>query len=375
MLRIDLPPTTGVSKNVRGNSKRRRILIVDDELRVRELLSEYLIARGFDVETVNDGESGLELMQTRRFHLVLVDLRIPGLGGMSLVEASQSLDPSLPCIVMTGFATVESAIKALQSGASDYLVKPFPLAQVYDSIENALKRHERANEALVLQQRLELYEVAQSITRADQLGTLLDVLLPHMASLAQAQCYLVLLSHLLMDRRSRSKGAPLIPVLSDELLRQVPWSPIFSSPRAGELLLPFADLQSLRQAVEAREGRPETQPRIFGELAPFRKKNLSISPVPTWIMAWPIHRKTAKSAPLVGTVLLAGLAPRPDPGKARMKSLVFLSRLLSNTLGRLPYPLKRIPAAAPGIVVGAIDSDSTKGHHEDGVESRRDRAG
>jgi len=123
-----------------------RILLVDDEPDMLEMLRAWLGDSGFDVAVTPDGYLALSLLQREPFDLVVTDMRMPGLSGLQLLSLIKELDPAIEVIVLTGQGTMEDAIAALREGrAFDFLQKP--LADLYDlnaAIERALLRRQTA---------------------------------------------------------------------------------------------------------------------------------------------------------------------------------------------------------------------------------------
>ena len=107
-----------------GNS-RPRILIIDDEQVVLESCTEILLDQPYEIATATSGTTGLELVEGFRPDLVFVDLKMPGLSGLEVLEAINRDDPTIVTVVITGYATVDSAIEAMKLGAYDFLPKPF----------------------------------------------------------------------------------------------------------------------------------------------------------------------------------------------------------------------------------------------------------
>src|SRR5210317_2130635 len=101
------------------------ILVVDDELSMREFLKILLEKEGHRVTTASDASSVLDLMQNEDFDLVLSDIRMPGMGGLSLLEKIKEINNSIPVIMITAYASPENAVVAMKSGAFDYITKPF----------------------------------------------------------------------------------------------------------------------------------------------------------------------------------------------------------------------------------------------------------
>ena len=140
-----------------GTRVRERILVIDDETNIRSTLAEFMALSGYEVDTAQDGAKGMDLLGSRDYDLVLLDLRMPGMDGLAVTEWIRETHPDVPVIVMTGHATVESSIKALRLGAYDYVQKPFSLDEIERTIGNCLekRRLERRNtELTILNERL-----------------------------------------------------------------------------------------------------------------------------------------------------------------------------------------------------------------------------
>lgn len=104
---------------------RTRILVVDDEEIVRESLSGWLAKDGYALDTAPDGPSALDKLRRERWSILLVDLKMPGMDGLHVLEAAKQIQPDVAIVIMTAYATVETAVEAMKLGAYDYLVKPF----------------------------------------------------------------------------------------------------------------------------------------------------------------------------------------------------------------------------------------------------------
>ncbi|MFQ5975373.1 MAG: response regulator [Candidatus Hydrothermarchaeales archaeon] len=108
-----------------------RILVVDDDVQIQKDLSEILGEEGYEVSTVGTGEEALETMGGEdAFDLVISDLMMHGMGGMELLTEIKKRKKDLPVVMVTGFATIDSAVEAMRKGASDYIPKPFKINEV-----------------------------------------------------------------------------------------------------------------------------------------------------------------------------------------------------------------------------------------------------
>ncbi len=120
------------------------ILIVDDDASVLHFLSRLLIKEGYDVTTSQCGEAALELVQAQAFDLALVDLRMPGMGGLEVLARLRQWSLDTEVIILTAHGSLESAAEAVRRGASDYLLKPCKSEELRASVREALeKRRER----------------------------------------------------------------------------------------------------------------------------------------------------------------------------------------------------------------------------------------
>ena len=117
---------------------RPRILVVDDEPSIRDLLSKTLALAEYEVDVAPDGRAALERMRTHAYDLLIADLRMPGMDGLSVIREARRLKPGLPVIIITGFSTESSAIEAVNLGVSGYLTKPFRVPEVLKAAAHAL---------------------------------------------------------------------------------------------------------------------------------------------------------------------------------------------------------------------------------------------
>jgi two-component system, NtrC family, response regulator PilR len=117
-----------------------RLLVVDDEQSMREWLTIALSQDGFEVESAGSGEDALKVLERTPIDLALVDLRMPGLDGLETLRRIKQLDESVSVVIMTAYATAETAVQALKEGAYDYIIKPFKVDELRHLVQNALER-------------------------------------------------------------------------------------------------------------------------------------------------------------------------------------------------------------------------------------------
>src|ERR1700720_1549095 len=106
------------------------ILIVEDEAKMRRLLELNLEEEGYTTLSAGDAESGLKLLRENSVDLVVTDLKLPGMNGLEFLQTIKRQNAALPVVVMTAFGSVETAVEAMKAGASDYVLKPFSLAEM-----------------------------------------------------------------------------------------------------------------------------------------------------------------------------------------------------------------------------------------------------
>jgi two-component system response regulator HydG len=144
-------------------AKKANLLVVDDELIVRDSLDKWFREEGYDVTVAESAQDALTKMAAKRFDLALVDIKMPGTDGVELQRRMREVDPDMLVIIMTGYASVETAIAALKNGAYDYVSKPFDPDDITHSVHNALS-HKRAE-----QENVRLRETVASVVRPQEI--------------------------------------------------------------------------------------------------------------------------------------------------------------------------------------------------------------
>ena len=129
-----------------------RLLIVDDELIVRDSLGKWFAEEGYDVATAASASDALTRMAEHPWDLALVDIKMPGTDGIQLERRMREVDPKLMVIIMTGYASVETAVQALKNGAYDYVTKPFDPDDIAHTVKNALSHRQALEENVHLKE-------------------------------------------------------------------------------------------------------------------------------------------------------------------------------------------------------------------------------
>lgn len=135
-----------------------RILIVDDEPTILNLLNKILIGHGYDTIPASNGEKALQILQTEKFDLMISDINMTPINGLELLHKASQSWPDMGVIMLTAYGTVGSAVEAMKEGAFDYITKPFKLDELVLTVQRALKYHSALTENKDLKARLEYRE-------------------------------------------------------------------------------------------------------------------------------------------------------------------------------------------------------------------------
>ncbi|HSL23071.1 MAG TPA: sigma-54 dependent transcriptional regulator [Vicinamibacterales bacterium] len=153
-----------------------RILIVDDEEIVRESLSGWLEKDGFTVATAPDGPTALETLRNGPWSILLVDLKMPGMDGLQVLEAARKLQPEAALVMITAYATVETAVKAIKLGATDYIVKPFDPEELSLMIQRIVSQQAMVRENAILRKALRRdFQFQDIVSRSASMQRALDL--------------------------------------------------------------------------------------------------------------------------------------------------------------------------------------------------------
>ncbi|MGB6866504.1 MAG: response regulator, partial [Candidatus Aminicenantaceae bacterium] len=201
-------------------STKANILVVDDEMGIREGCKRALSEEGYAVDVAEDGQVGLQKLKQIDYDLILVDLMMPGIGGMDLIKKIHHMDPEIITVVITGNATIESAVEATKLGAYDYLPKPFSPEALFAVVKRGLEKRMLSLEAkkLYSERAARLMELVNERSRMRTIvGCMADGVL-----VANLEGRLVLWNassvRMLKSRGFDIAGEPLEYYISNELL-------------------------------------------------------------------------------------------------------------------------------------------------------------
>ena len=130
------------------------ILVIDDEAGIRDVLREIIADEGYRVFTAEDGIEGLQILESERVDLVVLDVWLPNMGGIDVLKQIKTDSPDVEVVIISGHANIDLAVKAVKLGAFDFLEKPLSLDRVTTIIKNALRVEELARENRRLRNRL-----------------------------------------------------------------------------------------------------------------------------------------------------------------------------------------------------------------------------
>jgi response regulator RpfG family c-di-GMP phosphodiesterase len=158
-------------------TKKGIILVVDDEPIVRNILTDVLENEGYEVKVAEDGIEALLILRREPPDLVITDMKMPRMGGMELLYQINQLRKRVTTIMMTGFASVETAVESIKQGAYDYIMKPFQYSDLLRVVEHAFEKQRLIQENLELKEAMSLYEISRAISTHLNMDSVLTMLL------------------------------------------------------------------------------------------------------------------------------------------------------------------------------------------------------
>ncbi|MEP0813092.1 MAG: response regulator [bacterium] len=141
-LKLEISKDTPSLKRVELEKPLAKILAVDDEQIVLDSFRKILVMQGYSMDTVETGQEALKLVQERDYDFVFTDLKMPAMNGVDVVKAVHHLKPEIDIIVITGFATIQTAVDCMKYGAVDYVEKPFTEEELIDFVKKSLIRRQ-----------------------------------------------------------------------------------------------------------------------------------------------------------------------------------------------------------------------------------------
>ncbi|MFH1279542.1 MAG: sigma-54 dependent transcriptional regulator [Candidatus Eisenbacteria bacterium] len=141
-----------------ADTPRESVLVIDDEAEIRQSFQKLLTREGFEVETAADGKEAMARVRTARFRVALCDLKLPDIDGLDLLKMLKIASPETEVLMITGYGTVDDAVRAMKDGAYDFIQKPIKKHLILKSIEKALERQALASENRELRERLRTME-------------------------------------------------------------------------------------------------------------------------------------------------------------------------------------------------------------------------
>jgi len=153
------------------------ILVVDDEAAMRESLKDWLMEDGYEVALASGGENAITMATEKNFDVILLDLKMPGMDGLETLRGLKNVSPQTEILMMTAYATVDTAVHAMKEGAFDYLVKPFDPEEIEIQIKKIIAHKELILENILLRKKLEeKYQFDEIIGRSDPMQEIFDLI-------------------------------------------------------------------------------------------------------------------------------------------------------------------------------------------------------
>ena len=148
------------------NSLTKKILVVDDEIGIRQSLKKILEKEGFEVLTASNGEEAFKIIRSDSIDLLISDIRMAGMDGLELLKVCKSVSPYTEVIMITGYASVDTAVDSMKQGAYDYITKPFKKADIIKAVQKAIEKQILTMDNVKMKERIEAMEAAPLIETA-----------------------------------------------------------------------------------------------------------------------------------------------------------------------------------------------------------------
>jgi len=145
--------------------EKMKMLLVDDEERFLSTTKKLLSRKGYDVLTASSGVEALEILRTHNIHVVILDVKMPGMDGIETLKAIKRTYPLVEVIMLTGHGTIDSAVEGLKSGATDYLTKPADVQDLIEKAEEAFEKRQMLEDKIRVAQSRAIGKSAREILR------------------------------------------------------------------------------------------------------------------------------------------------------------------------------------------------------------------
>lgn len=145
--------------------EKMKMMLVDDEERYLETTKKLLSKKGYDVQTATSGQEALEKLAKQNIHVVVLDVKMPGMDGIATLKEIKRQFPLVEVIMLTGHATVESAVDGLKSGATDYLMKPAEVDDLVAKAEEAFEKRQKLEEKIRMAQSRKIMKSPREILK------------------------------------------------------------------------------------------------------------------------------------------------------------------------------------------------------------------
>lgn len=164
---------------------KKNILVVDDEIGIRQSLQKILEKEGYAVETASNGEEAFRIIRRGDVDLLITDIRMAGMDGVELLKVSKSVSPFTEVIMITGYASVDTAVDSMKQGAYDYITKPFKKADIIRAVNKAIEKQILTMDNMKMRERIEAFESGPLIeTSSPQMKSIVDLV--HQVAPSQA---------------------------------------------------------------------------------------------------------------------------------------------------------------------------------------------
>lgn len=193
-----------------------RILVVDDERVIREILTDFLEMEGYVVVAAGDGNEALQRLAAEPVDLVITDLKMPNMGGIELIEQISRMKTQPIVLVMTGFGTVETAVGAMKRGAYDYILKPFKVEDVVHIVKRGLDKKKLEQENIQLKETLSLYTMSEALNQGLSIDRILEIIVD--TTMGEVECDVV---SLVLKNENSGKPELAVQQVSFEQAREL----------------------------------------------------------------------------------------------------------------------------------------------------------